>query len=83
MVLVQAEERRPLRIEAMKPGKPGDIQTLGKNASTGVQTAYHYYMLGGQKEVLDQTDKVNSWATTCLIREWTNDLFRTNHGQSV
>ena len=50
MVLVQAEEQRPLRKEAMKSGEPGDIQTLGKNASTWEQTVNHCYMLGGQKE---------------------------------
>jgi hypothetical protein len=49
---VQAEEQRPLRRVTMKPGEPGDhIQTLGENASTWEQTDYHYYTLGGQKEV--------------------------------
>jgi hypothetical protein len=48
MALVQAEEQRPLRSEAMKSGEPGDIQTLGKNATTWELTVYHHYMLGGQ-----------------------------------
>ena len=50
MVLVQAEEQRHLRREAMKPGEPGDIQTLGENTSAWEQTVYRYYTLGAQKE---------------------------------
>jgi hypothetical protein len=51
MALVQEEEQRPLRSEAMKSGEPGDIQTLGKYASTWEQTVYHYYMLEGQRKL--------------------------------
>lgn len=31
----QAEGQRPLREEAMKPGEPGDIQTLGEMRQLG------------------------------------------------
>lgn len=51
MVLVQPEEQRPLRREAMKSGELGDIQTLGKNAPIWEQTVHHYYILGGQRRL--------------------------------
>jgi hypothetical protein len=84
MVLVQAEEQRPLRREAMKPGELGDIQTLGENASTWEQTVHHHYILGGRRRLsllaknndstskkgLYQMYKVDSWATTCVNWEW-------------
>jgi len=64
MVLVQAEEQRPLRREAMKPGsgKPGDIQTLGKTASTWEWTVDQYYMVGGQKEAFFEKQTNNDSA---------------------